>query len=367
VTARAYHAQTRPAGRQRAPQRRLLCALALVPAIVSATVVLDSPAQAQPDTGKSIERVKNKIETLHHQAESTTEDYLEVKETLSSTRIRAKASRERVRQQRHQITITRENLGRLAADMYQQGELSTLAVALGNDPDQMLARAGLASTVAERQQVLSQRLHEQETKLEADAAAVTSQQKQISSQEAKLGRLKRKIKGQISEANGELSRLKSVQRAELLRASRSHPRKAPTGSLRDAPISGSGTSVSCGGAGIVAPSERVADVLRFACAQLGDPYVWAGSGPNSWDCSGFTRGAWAAGGVSLPHSSRLQIGYGQRVSRDSLLPGDLVFFFSPISHVGIYIGNGMMIHAPNSGDVVKIAPVLGGFVGAVRL
>jgi cell wall-associated NlpC family hydrolase len=119
--------------------------------------------------------------------------------------------------------------------------------------------------------------------------------------------------------------------------------------------------------GIVAPSERVADVLRFACAQLGDPYRWAGTGPDSWDCSGFTMGAWRAGGVGLPHSSRMQAGYGQRVSQGSLLPGDLVFFYSPISHVGIYIGNGMMIHAPSSGDVVKIAPVLGNFAGAVRL
>jgi cell wall-associated NlpC family hydrolase len=63
----------------------------------------------------------------------------------------------------------------------------------------------------------------------------------------------------------------------------------------------------------------------------------------------------------------MQFGYGQRVSKGSLLPGDLVFFFSPISHVGIYIGNGMMIHAPSTGDVVKIAPVLGNFAGAVRL
>lgn len=333
-----------------------------------ATVLSPLPAQADPaSTGRSIERVKDRIESLHHRAEVTTEEYLETRESLSSTRIRVQAARERVRQQRQQIRITRETLGRLAADLYQQGELSTLAVALGDDPDGMLARAGLTSTVAERQQALSLRLAEQERKLEADAAEVTAQENALSSQTLKLRALKKRIKAQLRDADAELDTLKGVQRAELLRASRSRSRSNPPTGVGDGKISGTGTSVSCGGLAIVAPSERVADVLRFACAQLGDPYRWAGTGPNVWDCSGFTMGSWRAGGVSLPHSSKLQFGYGQHVSRDSLLPGDLVFFYSPISHVGIYVGNGMMIHAPTSGDVVKIAPVLGHLAGATRL
>lgn len=350
-------------------RRFLLAAIVLAPAMACATALSPLPAQADPaSTGRAIERVKDRIESLHHRAEVTTEEYLEARESLSSTRIRVKAARERVRQQRQQIRITRETLGRLAAHLYQQGELSTLAVALGDDPDGMLARAGLTSTVAERQQALSRRLAQQQRKLEADMAEVTAQENALSAQASRLGTLKKRIKAQLRQADAELNTLKSAQRAQVLRAaSRSHTRSAPPGNVGDGRISGGGTSVSCGGMGIVAPSERVADVLRFACAQLGDPYRWAGAGPNSWDCSGFTMGAWRAGGVSLPHSSRMQFGYGTRVSRDSLLPGDLVFFYSPISHVGIYVGNGMMIHAPTRGDVVKIAPVLGHFVGATRL
>nr|WP_281352525.1 NlpC/P60 family protein [Phytoactinopolyspora alkaliphila] len=92
-------------------------------------------------------------------------------------------------------------------------------------------------------------------------------------------------------------------------------------------------------------------------AQRGEPYQWGGSGPNSWDCSGLTMMAWRQAGVSLPRSSGSQIGVGTRVSRSQLQPGDLVFYYSPISHVAIYIGNGQIVHATKPGDVVKVSPV----------
>jgi cell wall-associated NlpC family hydrolase len=104
-------------------------------------------------------------------------------------------------------------------------------------------------------------------------------------------------------------------------------------------------------------------------AQRGKPYVWAASGPGSFDCSGLTSYAFRVAGISLPHSSAMQSKMGQSVSRDQLQPGDLIFFYSPVSHVGIYIGNGQMVHAPTSGDVVKVAGVdsMGGYSGARRL
>jgi cell wall-associated NlpC family hydrolase len=92
---------------------------------------------------------------------------------------------------------------------------------------------------------------------------------------------------------------------------------------------------------------RGARALAFAKRQLGDRYVWGASGPNRWDCSGLTRGAWRSVGVSLPHNARAQSGRGQRVSRSNLRPGDLVFFYGGIRHVGIYAGNGKIVHAAN--------------------
>ncbi|MBK5286865.1 MAG: C40 family peptidase [Acidimicrobiia bacterium] len=103
-------------------------------------------------------------------------------------------------------------------------------------------------------------------------------------------------------------------------------------------------------------SPGAATAVAFARAQLGKPYVFATSGPNTFDCSGLTMAAWAAAGVRMPHYSGSQATMFARVSYAQLQPGDIVAFYGDLHHVGLYIGGGMMIHAPQTGDVVKIAP-----------
>ncbi|BEP13156.1 hypothetical protein acdb102_14670 [Acidothermaceae bacterium B102] len=116
------------------------------------------------------------------------------------------------------------------------------------------------------------------------------------------------------------------------------------------------------------PSSRASLAVRAAYRQLGAPYDWAADGPQSFDCSGLTAYAWAAAGVSLPHSSQAQYGVGAHVSRSQLSPGDLVFFGSPIHHVGIYVGGGQMIDAPQTGDVVRVQSIdRSDYTGAVRV
>jgi cell wall-associated NlpC family hydrolase len=107
----------------------------------------------------------------------------------------------------------------------------------------------------------------------------------------------------------------------------------------------------------LAPGSAAAVAIQTALAQVGDPYVWAGTGPDGFDCSGLTSYAYAAAGVALPHSSRAQSQLGVQVARADLQPGDLVFFYSPISHVGLYIGNGMMVHARTFGQPVSVTSV----------
>ncbi|HST66555.1 MAG TPA: NlpC/P60 family protein [Mycobacteriales bacterium] len=119
----------------------------------------------------------------------------------------------------------------------------------------------------------------------------------------------------------------------------------------------------------VGPASGAAQkAVQTALAQIGDPYVWAAAGPDQFDCSGLTSYAWAAAGVSLPHSSSQQYGYGTHISRSQVRAGDLVFFYSPISHVGIAINNTQMVHASTFGVPVKIASIDSSpFVGATRL
>ena len=106
-----------------------------------------------------------------------------------------------------------------------------------------------------------------------------------------------------------------------------------------------------------------------ALAQVGDPYVWGAGGPDAFDCSGLTQYAYAAAGTSLPHSSRMQATMGSAVSRSELQPGDLIFYYSPVSHVAMYIGNGQMVHASTSGQPVEVVSVdsMGGITAMRRI
>ncbi|PWW24753.1 NlpC/P60 family protein [Geodermatophilus normandii] len=109
--------------------------------------------------------------------------------------------------------------------------------------------------------------------------------------------------------------------------------------------------------------------MQTALAQVGDPYVWGAGGPNSFDCSGLTQYAYAAAGISLPHSSSMQSRMGTAVSRADLQPGDLIFYYSPVSHVSMYVGNGQMVHASTSGQPVKVVSVdsMGGITAMRRI
>jgi cell wall-associated NlpC family hydrolase len=100
----------------------------------------------------------------------------------------------------------------------------------------------------------------------------------------------------------------------------------------------------------------------------GDPYVWGAAGPSEFDCSGLVMWAYAQVGISLPHYTVSQYNMGEHISRSQLEPGDLVFFYAGIDHVGIYLGGGLMVDAPSSGQLVQVQPVMWNvFVGAVRI
>jgi cell wall-associated NlpC family hydrolase len=119
-----------------------------------------------------------------------------------------------------------------------------------------------------------------------------------------------------------------------------------------------------------APSAAAETAVKFALSQVGKPYAWGAAGPYSYDCSGLTMASWAHAGVSLPHSAAEQYNYGTHVPISALLPGDLIFFYQPIGHVTIYIGNGLMVSAPTEGQDVSVVPLSafnGEITGATRL
>ena len=141
----------------------------------------------------------------------------------------------------------------------------------------------------------------------------------------------------------------------------------PLPALADA--SGGPTVATVAAVPAAAPTAAAQVAVDTALAQVGDPYVWGGGGPDSFDCSGLTQYAYAAAAIGLPHSSNMQSGIGTPVSYDALQPGDLVFFYSPVSHVAMYIGNGQIVHAPYAGTTVQVEELayMPSFAGARRL
>ena len=117
---------------------------------------------------------------------------------------------------------------------------------------------------------------------------------------------------------------------------------------------------------VKAPTAAAQTAVDAALSRLGSPYVWGATGPDSFDCSGLLLWAYKKAGITLPRNSAAQAQYGTSVPRDQLQPGDLVAYYSPVSHIGMYIGDGKMVHAPTSGDVVKISPLQSQYAGATR-
>jgi cell wall-associated NlpC family hydrolase len=344
--------------------RRRTVRVMMTAGVLGLALVGVTSANAAPKP--SIAEVQRKIEKLRTQAEQASEDYNETREQLKSVDVRLKAAQDKLKRQRGEVQVARTQVGRLAAETYRRGELSTLDLVLGDDPDNALAQAGYLPSLGERQAGAMTRLKEGEKKLTTTEAEIKAQQGKAEAAKARMNKNRKLVDKRLDAANAELNRLEASQRKKL-REAQEKTANAGVPSGGGGSSSGGGGSANCNGKAVNAPSGAARKAIAFACAQLGDPYLWAATGPNKWDCSGLTMKAYAAGGVSLPHSSKLQANYGSRVSVSSLQPGDLVFFHSPISHVGMYIGDGLMVHAPSSGDVVRVASLYATPSAAVRL
>jgi len=320
-----------------------------------------SPAAAAPKP--TVAQVQAQLTQLQHDAEAATEKYNGARAKLATVTVQSTAATTRVQQQRKVVEVARTKLARLATEAYKSGDLQALSLLLDDDPQARLAAGGLMASVSDREAQAVARVVAEQTTLDADLADLAAQQKSLTDTTNQLSVLKTQITAKIAATNALLGRMTGAERDALARASRSLDRQALTTLGVTVPSSG---LMKCSDVAIESPSARVSAVIAFACAQLGKPYGWGDEGPGSYDCIGLTLKSWARGGVSLPRTAAEQAGAGKHVSIASLQPGDLVFFHG-YGHVGLYIGKGLMIHAPHTGDVVRIAPArLDSAMDAVR-
>ncbi|MFH8623807.1 NlpC/P60 family protein [Streptomyces vietnamensis] len=353
---------------------RTAATLALASAATATLFEGSGHADPRPTTAQ----VRAKVDRLYEEAEVATERYNGAKEKADEARAAFDRLRDEAARRTERLNTARDALGAVAAAQYRSGGLDpAVQLALTSDPDQYLERAALAEKAGDRQAAAITAVRRELAAIRQLRGESAGKLTTLRAQEAELRRQKATVVGKLAEARTLLARLTEEERARYEAAAaardgygtstRTDGPSAPGAADVSAPVRADRSS---GGERepVTAPDGRAAAAISFARAQLGKPYVWGATGPSAYDCSGLTQAAWRAAGVSLPRTTYTQINAGRRVSRSQLAPGDLVFFYSGISHVGLYIGGGQMIHAPRPGAPVRIAPIDEmPFAGATRV
>ncbi|WP_405938403.1 NlpC/P60 family protein [Streptomyces sp. NBC_00726] len=368
MPALASHRKPRTRVRSTAPAVGLTSA-----ALASVTLLSSQSAMAAPTPKPSIAEVQKKVDDLYRQAGNATQKYNQAKEATDQQKSRVDTLLDDVAKRTEKLNDARRTLGNYAAAQYRNGGLaSTATFFLADDPQSFFAQTHLMNRMAERQQQAVTEFRTQQAKASKQRAAAVRSLETLTKSQAALRTSKQNVQTKLTEARTLLSKLTAEEKARLAELERKKKaeaeRKAAELAKKQAAAKkeaerkakesgGSGTETGSGsgtgtGSGSSA-STKAEKVLAFARAQIGKPYVWGATGPSSYDCSGLTQAAWKAAGVDIPRTTWDQVNVGTRIATADLQPGDLVFFYDDISHVGIYKGDGMMIHAPKPGANVR--------------
>ena len=337
--------------------------------LATATAVGFLPGIATAAPSPTPGEVAREIARLDLQAQTATEDFAEAQLALAEAERRSALMTSRIEREQARLDEAREGVSSLMSATYRSAGTDRLvSLVTDGDPQSFLDRATSLDRLARSQADLFAEAETARHRLEAANAAAAAE---IAAQRDAARRVadeKARIEKALAEQRAILDRLQAEERArvEAAQAAQAAAQAAPPASASERPSRERAAPAA-------APtydgpaSGRAAIAVREAHARLGTPYQWGASGPDRFDCSGLTSWVWRKAGVSLPHSSRAQYAGGRKVSRAEIQPGDLVFHGSPIHHVGIYIGNGNMISAPRTGDVVKIQFAFrSDYAGAVR-
>ncbi|MFI1468240.1 NlpC/P60 family protein [Streptomyces wuyuanensis] len=333
----------------RKPRQRTLPGTA---ARFSATLALAGAATATAFEGAghaepapTPDEVRARADRLYQEAETETEKYNGAKEKAETARREAEELRDEAARRTERLNTSRNALGSFATAQYRAGGLDpALRFVLDSDPARYLAGAELTERVGDRQAAALAAVRRQMRELEQVRAEAGERLAELEEQRARVAQHRAAVRKKLAAAEALLARLTAEQRAAYAGSDDTGTGRADRDTRRNAPA-------------VAAPNPRAAQAVAYAYGALGKPYVWGATGPSAFDCSGLTQAAWRSAGVALPRTTYTQIDAGQRVPRSRLAPGDLVFFYSGVSHVGLYIGDGNMIHAPRPGAPVRIAPI----------
>ncbi|GLW45012.1 glycoside hydrolase [Streptomyces sp. NBRC 14336] len=373
----ASHRKSRPAGTRVAGIRTP----ALATAALTSVALLSQTANASPSTDDkpSMEEVEKKVDDLYRQAETATDKYNAVKEKTTKQRKQVDTLLDDVAKRTQKLNDAREELGSFAAAQYRTGASApeTATFLLADSPKDYFDQTQLMDRMTGRQKEAVDDYITQQSETMKKRKAATESLQTLQESQSDLKTAKATVQKKLADARELLSELTAEEKARLAEIEREKQeeaarkaaelaeqqaaeerRKEAAAAEAGQQETGSSSTETGTSTGSEAPADssyasKAEKALAFARAQVGKPYVWGATGPDSYDCSGLTQGAWNAAGISLPRTTWDQVNAGTTVSLANAQPGDLVFFYDDISHVGIYIGNGMMIHAPKPGAYVR--------------
>ncbi|MDP1720394.1 MAG: C40 family peptidase [Candidatus Nanopelagicaceae bacterium] len=327
--------------------KRVRMALAL--AVLPLSLGLE-PAQAT----QSLSSVQRQVTALQEDAAASAEGAQAAKVQLDRLTRTLSGIKKQAAFQGKTVDQLRKSLGVIAVEEYKSGGLSQgLELLFSSNPTLYLSVAGSLDSITRRKALQLHRFTAAQQRLNATTITVNDKMALVRVTQARLVAQSALAQSKLKEVEKVLAKLKKSDRVRLAKLTQKRNAREQKSSLAFAKA----TKRVSGRAGIA---------VKFALKQIGDRYVFGAAGMVYWDCSGLTMRAYQAAGVSLPHSAAAQAGYGRRVPLNQLRPGDLVFFGSPISHNGMYIGGGRMVDAPHTGARVRVE-AFGSYFGRLRL
>ncbi|MFF3336744.1 NlpC/P60 family protein [Streptomyces sp. NPDC002888] len=311
----------------------------LTTAAAAAVALSSQAANAAPSEKPSKDEVKAKVDKLYEEAEQATEKYNGAKEKQEKLQKEISTIQDNVARGQDELNGLRDSIGLAAAAQYRTGTIdSSVQLFLSSNPDDYLDKASTMDQLSAQQVEALKKIQDKQRELAQDRSEASAKLKDLASTRTELGKKKKEVQGKLAEAQKLLNSLTAKEKAALA----AEQARSSRDSERD--VLGSST----------AASGRAGAAYAWAQSQLGKPYVYGATGLSSYDCSGLTSRAYAAAGVQIPRTSEAQSQIGTRISSVSQLQvGDLVFFFNDLHHVGLYAGNGQIIHAPRTGTVVR--------------
>ena len=341
-----------PLGARRTPHRRWSRHAArsvLLAAILLPLTLLSNGPMTALATPATSARLEDQLDQQNRQADQLVEQYNQSNEALKKIRRSLNGLRAEANGAEADVRKLQATLGARASAAYVQGAGSAVAAVLGsNDPAAAIARVQVLDLLAAHDGDLMDQLGVAGKAFDERKRNLVAAEKAQAAEVQRLAAKKAEVEQAADRTRALLSRMRAADRP-------SAPSPASSGPVAPPPPGGGG-----GGSGSAAAA------VAYARAQVGKPYCYGGAGPGCYDCSGLTMMAWRQAGVSLPHSSASQFNVGRRISASELQPGDLIFYYSPISHVSIYIGGGQRISATHTGDYVRVQSLGSSIVGYAR-